>query len=243
MSPGKPHASPMVGMNSIVVYEIPPSTFEETYNELLSYVDLLETLLEQFESMEVKEKEYIINVEEKEVEEVKMLSDNIKEPLIDLDKCSLNELINILQSFANDPSFNVHQTGSGSYIDNHVIKEKIRRYNNEAMIPLPPKLGDVWIPKILIVVGKESHHAILDLGSSVNILSKEIYDLLDLDKKLQKCDIDLLLADDSTKHELDRINDVMSELHMTFVPVDFIIMDMRSNISSHIILGRPFLRT
>jgi hypothetical protein len=57
----------------------------------------------------------------KEVEEVKMLSDNIKEPLFDLDKCILNELINILQSFANDPSFNVHQIGFGSYIANHVI--------------------------------------------------------------------------------------------------------------------------
>jgi hypothetical protein len=82
----------------------------------------------------------------------------------------LNEIINILQSLANDPSFNVHQTGFGSYIANHVIKEKIQPYNNEAMIP--PKLGDVWIPKILIVVGKESHHAILDLGSSINVLSK-----------------------------------------------------------------------
>jgi hypothetical protein len=89
-----------------------------------------------------------------------MLSDNIKEPLLDLDKCSLNELINILQSFANDPSFNVHQTTFGSYIANHVIKQKIQRYNNEAMIP--PKLGDVWIPIILIAIGKESHHAILD---------------------------------------------------------------------------------
>jgi hypothetical protein len=177
----------------------------------------------------------------KEVEEVKMLSDSIKEPLFDLDKCSLNELINIWQSFANDPSFNVHQTGFGFYIAIHVIKKKIQCYNNEAMIP--PKLGDVWIPKILIIVGKESHHAILDLGSSVNILSKELYDLLDLGKKLEKCDIDLLLTDDSTKHALGRINDVMIELHMTFVPVDFIIMDMRSNTSSPIILGRPFLRT
>jgi hypothetical protein len=35
----------------------------------------------------------------------------------------------------------------------------------------------------------------------------------------------------------------MIEIHMTFVPVDFIIMDMRSNTSSPIILGRPFLRT
>jgi hypothetical protein len=48
-----------------------------------------------------------------------MLPDNIKEPLLDLDKCSLNELINILQSF-NDPYFNVHQTGFGSYIANHL---------------------------------------------------------------------------------------------------------------------------
>jgi hypothetical protein len=104
--------------------------------------------------------------------EVKMLSDNIKDSLLDLDKCSLNELINILQRFSNDPSFNVHQTSFGSYIANHVIKEKIQRYNNEAMIP--PKLGDVWIPKIIIVVGQESHHAILELGSSVNILSKEL---------------------------------------------------------------------
>jgi hypothetical protein len=81
------------------------------------------------------------------------------------------------------------------------------------------------------------------LGSSVNILSKELYDLLDLDKKLEMCDIDLLLADDSTKHALDRINDVMIELHMTFVPVDFIVMDMSSNTSSPIILGKPLLRT
>jgi hypothetical protein len=120
----------------------------------------------------------------KEVEEVKMFSDNIKEPLLNLDKCSLNELINILQNFANDPSFNVHQTGFGSYIANHVIMEKIKHYNNEAMIP--PNLGDVCIPKILIIVGQESHNAILGLGSSVNILSKELYDLLDLDKKTRK---------------------------------------------------------
>ena len=30
---------------------------------------------------------------------------------------------------------------------------------------------------------------------------------------------------------------------MTFVPVDFVIMDMGRNTSSPIILGRPFLRT
>jgi hypothetical protein len=40
--------------------------------------------------MEEERKESIMVVEEKEVEEVKMFSDNIKEPRIDLDKCSLN---------------------------------------------------------------------------------------------------------------------------------------------------------
>jgi hypothetical protein len=66
-------------------------------------------------------------VEEKQVEKIKMLSDKITEPLLDLDKFSFNEHITLLQKFANDPCFNVHQTGFGSYIVNHhVIKEKDR---------------------------------------------------------------------------------------------------------------------
>ena len=42
---------------------------------------------------------------------------------------------------------------------------------------------------------------------------------------------------------LGRVNNIMIELHMNFVPVDFFVMDMGSNSSSPIILGRPFLRT
>jgi hypothetical protein len=60
---------------------------------------------------------------------------------------------------------------------------------------------------------------------------------------MEKCDTDLYLTDDSTKHALGRIDNVMIELHMTFVPIDFVVMDMRSNSSSHIILCRPFFRT
>jgi hypothetical protein len=106
-------------------------------------------------------------------------------------------------------------------------------------------LEEAWIPKILIVEGKESHHDILDLGSSVNILSKELYDFLDLDKIMEKCDIDLLLADDSTKHVLGRVNNIMIELHMNFLPIDLIDMDMRSNtlvdhfLEQHVLLLTP----
>jgi hypothetical protein len=64
---------------------------------------------------------------EKKLEEVKMLSET-KETLLDLNKYSLHELINI------DSSINVYQAGFSSYIENYVINEKIERYNNEAMI-------------------------------------------------------------------------------------------------------------
>ena len=90
---------------------------------------------------------------------------------------------------------------------------------------IPPKLGDLWTPKIQITIGKLTWHAILDLGSSVSALSKELYTMLEL-PTMEKCNVDLLLADDSTKHALGRVDNVMVELHMTFVPVDFIIMDI-----------------
>jgi hypothetical protein len=84
---------------------------------------------------------------------------------------------------------------------------------------------DAWLPKILITIGKETHHVILDLGSSVSVLSKELHELLEL-KNLEKCSIDLLIADDSTKNALGKINNFIVELHMNFVHVDFVIMDM-----------------
>jgi hypothetical protein len=82
-----------------------------------------------------------------EEEEVKNLS-KIREPSLDIYKCSLHELIAILEKFSKDPIINIHQDGFGSYIANFVIKEKIERYNNEAMIP--PKLGDAWIKSYII---------------------------------------------------------------------------------------------
>ena len=60
---------------------------------------------------------------------------------------------------------------------------------------------------------------------------------------MKKCSIELALGDDSIKQSLVKVSDVMVELHMTFMPVDFLIMDMGNKTSSPIILGRPFLRT
>jgi hypothetical protein len=99
----------------------------QKHEETITYVeDIIDRCWEALNQMdEEDEKESIMVIEEKQVEEVKMPRDNINESLLDLDKYSLNKLINILQSFANDPPFNVHQTSFGSYIANHVIKENI----------------------------------------------------------------------------------------------------------------------
>ena len=47
----------------------------------------------------------------------------------------MHELISILQKFASETSSNANQAGFDSYIANHVLKEKIAGYNQEAMIP------------------------------------------------------------------------------------------------------------
>ena len=133
-----------------MLFRSAPLTLEDTLNELLNYPEYLLPFMSQIVGLkeEANETGYdespmLIELENK-VEEVKMLNE-VKEPLLDLDNCNLHELISILQKFASDPSINANQAGFGSYIANHVLKEKIARYNQEAMIP--PKLGMYGFPK------------------------------------------------------------------------------------------------
>jgi hypothetical protein len=123
---------------------------QKDHEETIKYVhEVIEKSWETLNMMEEREKqttmlETSMITNAKQIEEVKMLSE-IKEPLLDLDKCSLNELINIRQKFSIDPSINVHQAGFGSYIANYAIEEKIEIHYNEPMIP--PNLGMPSSPK------------------------------------------------------------------------------------------------
>jgi hypothetical protein len=81
-----------------------------------------------------------------------MLSDIIFQHLFDLDKYSMYELMSIVQKITKDTFVNVPQARFGSYIANHVLEEKIDRYNRETIIP--PKFGDLWIPNIQITIEK-----------------------------------------------------------------------------------------
>jgi hypothetical protein len=101
--------------------------------------------------------------------------------------------------------------GFGSFIANHVIKEKFDRYHKESMVP--PKLGDVWEPRIYVTIGKITLPVVLDLGSSVSAIPKSLCDHLDL-PPIEKCDIDLKLDDCYITNAYGRVNIVLVELHM-----------------------------
>jgi transcriptional antiterminator len=75
----------------------------------------------------------------------------LRDPLLDLDKCSLHELIAILEKFSKKILLLMFmKLGLALILLIMLSKKKIERYNNEAMIP--PKLGGAWIPKILILL-------------------------------------------------------------------------------------------
>jgi hypothetical protein len=74
-----------------------------------------------------------------------------------------------------------------------------------------------------ITFGKVIGYVILDTNFST--ISEELYDQMEI-VAIKKCNIDLLIYDTSTKHGLGKFNNIMVELHMIFMPVDFIIMNM-----------------
>ena len=85
-------------------------------------------------------------------------------------------------------------------------------------------------------------NALCDLGASISIMPRKIYDMLDL-PPLEQCYLDVHLVDITKKKTLGRVKDVLTMVNHNFVPVDFVVLDIECNASYPIILGRPFLRT
>src|SRR3954468_13192054 len=81
-----------------------------------------------------------------------------------------------------------------------------------------------------------------DLGASVSVMPKKIYDMLYL-PPLEKCYVDVHSVDIAAKKPLGRVNYVFIKFNNNLVPVDFVFLDIECNASCPIILGIPFLRT
>jgi hypothetical protein len=85
-------------------------------------------------------------------------------------------------------------------------------------------------------------HALSDLGASISIMPRKIYNMLGL-PPFENCYFDIPLADVAKKRAFGRINDVLIMVKNNLVPVDFLVLDVECNASCPIILERPFLRT
>ena len=83
-------------------------------------------------------------------------------------------------------------------------------------------------------------NALCDLGASISVMPRKIYDMLDL-PPLEQCYLDVHSVDTARKKPLGRVNDVLIMVNNNFVPVDFVVLDIECNASCPIILGNLFL--
>ena len=107
---------------------------------------------------------------------------------------------------------------------------------------LPRKRRDPGAPMISCEIGGRTFtRSLLDMGESVHILPKGVYDVCPLGE-LQPLSIELSLADGSVRRLHGVVEDVIVKVENCYFLVEFIIVDMKSMkdlTDSPIILGRP----
>ena len=109
-------------------------------------------------------------------------------------------------------------------------------------VSITRKLYDEWETTIKIKIKYHECYALCDLGASVSMIPKTLFDLLGF-REFDDCSLNLHLADSTINKPMGRINDVLIVGNRNYVPVDFIVLDIYCNPTCPIILGRPFLRT
>ncbi|KAK1632017.1 hypothetical protein QYE76_006332 [Lolium multiflorum] len=159
---------------------------------------------------------------------------------LDFDDCHITEVIKFLQKLARSPNASAINLAFTKHITNALIKAREEKLKLEASIPR--KLEDGWEPIIKMKFNDFEYNALCDLGASISVMPKKIYDMLDL-PPLKNCYLDVNLADNVKKKPLRRIYNVRITVNNNLFPVDFVVLDIECNASCPIVLGRPFLRT
>jgi hypothetical protein len=113
-------------------------------------------------------------------------------------------------------AFTKHITNALMIIREEKLKQKVS---------IPKKLEDGWEPIIDMNMNDFDCHALYDLGASISIMPRKIYDMLGL-PPLENCYFDVPLADVAKKKPLGRINDILIMVNNNLVPVDFLVMDV-----------------
>jgi len=85
-------------------------------------------------------------------------------------------------------------------------------------------------------------NALCDIGASVNIMPKTVFDNLDY-SILTPTTMCFQLADQSVRYPAGIAENIPVKIRDFFVPVDFVVLDMHEERKIPLILGRPFLNT
>ncbi|XP_061344027.1 uncharacterized protein LOC133290002 [Gastrolobium bilobum] len=120
-----------------------------------------------------------------------------------------------------------------------LTQESSQYYLNQ----LPPKLKDPGSFTIPCTIGNQYvGNALLDLGSSINLIPKSIFRKLGIGEA-RPTTVTLLMADRSITYPEGKIEDVLVRVDKLIFPADFIVLDFEADREVPIILGRTFLAT
>jgi hypothetical protein len=108
---------------------------------------------------------------------------------------------------------------------------------------MPPKLKDPGSFSIPCVIGKfVIDKALCDLGASISVIPLTICKRLSMGE-LRPTKMSVQLADRSIKYPVGILENVPVRVGQFYIPTYFIIMDIKEDTSTPIILGRSFLAT
>jgi hypothetical protein len=117
------------------------------------------------------------------------------------------------------------------------------RCNAAILDGLPDKMGDPGVSTISCLIDTQQfNQALCDLGASMSVMPKVIYDQLNCDF-LVPTFMHLQLPDQSIRHPVGIVEDILVRIRNSFLPVDFLVLEMDVCHQTSLIHGMPFLST
>jgi hypothetical protein len=120
---------------------------------------------------------------------------------------------------------------------------KLTEECSAAILNISIKKKDPGCPTIDCSIGDQHfNNALCDLGASVSVMPKVIFDKLP-HAKLDPTSMCLQLADQSLCYPMGITENILVKIRKFFILVDFVVLDMQPDSRVSLILGRPFLST
>jgi hypothetical protein len=91
------------------------------------------------------------------------------------------------------------------------------------------------------IYGCHYDQALCDLGASINIVPKVIFEQLQY-PALSSTLMYVQLADSTIRYSEGIVKNLLVQVKNSFVLANFVVLDMEGDLGIHLILGRPFMR-